>query len=42
MEFFKNVKWFFEELHEANNRRVDYPIKSKEHRKKSTFPIECK
>ncbi|AGE23213.1 transposase [Geobacillus sp. GHH01] len=23
------------------NRRVDYPIKSKGYRKKSTFPVEC-
>jgi hypothetical protein len=24
-----------------NGRRVDYPIKSKGYRKKSTFPVEC-
>ncbi len=30
------------ELEIFDIRRVDYPIKSKEHRKKSAFPIECK
>ncbi|GAB6891375.1 hypothetical protein JCM14450A_23810 [Geobacillus stearothermophilus] len=25
----------------ATHRRVDYPIKSKGYRKKSTFPVEC-
>ncbi|WP_053093098.1 hypothetical protein [Geobacillus stearothermophilus] len=25
----------------SSGRRVDYPIKSKGYRKKSTFPVEC-